>query len=139
MELDITELLAVADDEGPRIFEDLRDAAESASSQDRITWLTDKGQRIAAIVPVDVAEAHEAMIERVLSTPVTPKVRFPGARVCLSVNHNGNVGTIMGSVTDAMKAAGCEALDIRRFREAAFACANYDEFLKLVMKTVSVE
>jgi hypothetical protein len=34
----------------------LRDAIDLASDQDRMTWLTSGGKRVAAIVPVDVAE-----------------------------------------------------------------------------------
>jgi hypothetical protein len=36
--------------------EALADAIDLASDQDRITYLTVRGKRIAAIVPVDVAE-----------------------------------------------------------------------------------
>jgi len=117
------------------------DATEAAASQDRWTWIVDAdGKRVAAIVPVDVAEAHDAMVERVLATPVgKPKVRFPDVTVCLSVNHNGNTGTIMATVGEAMEAAGCDPLDIRNFREAVFACASYDAVLQLVIKTVNVE
>jgi hypothetical protein len=47
----------------------LRDAIGLASDQDQITWLTEGGRRIAAIVPAGVAERHEQDIEGVLSTP----------------------------------------------------------------------
>jgi hypothetical protein len=46
--------------------QDTESAVDAASSQDKITWLTEGGKRIAAIVPVDVAEAHEADIRLVL-------------------------------------------------------------------------
>jgi hypothetical protein len=36
----------------------LLDAIDLASDQNQGTWLLDHGRRIAAIVPVDVAEAH---------------------------------------------------------------------------------
>jgi hypothetical protein len=36
----------------------LEDAIDLASDQDQMTWLTDHGKRIAAIVPVDVAERY---------------------------------------------------------------------------------
>jgi hypothetical protein len=35
---------------------DIADAIDLASDQDQITWLTDHGKRVAAIVPVDVAD-----------------------------------------------------------------------------------
>ena len=38
--------------------EDILDAIDAASDQDTITWLTNAGKRIAAIVPVDVAEHY---------------------------------------------------------------------------------
>lgn len=121
--------------------EKLYDAIDAASGQDRITWLlNDEGRRVAAIVPVDVAEAHEAMLARVLSTPVgKPKVRFPDVTACLSVNHSGNAGAIMATVARAMKEAGCDQRDIRSFREAVFGCASYADVLQFVMKTVNVE
>jgi hypothetical protein len=38
----------------------MTDAIDAASDQNKITWLTgDSGRRIAAIVPVDVAEWHD--------------------------------------------------------------------------------
>jgi len=40
-------------------LEQLRDAIDNASDQDRVTWLTDHGRRVAAIVPADVAEHLE--------------------------------------------------------------------------------
>jgi hypothetical protein len=47
------------------------DAVEGAASQDQETWITDAdGRRVAAIVPVDVREYHDAMIAGVLGTPV---------------------------------------------------------------------
>lgn len=120
--------------------QDAEVAIEAAASQDQTIWLTDGGKRIAAIVPADVAEAHEAMIERVMHMPVgKPRVRFPQVTVCLSVNHSGNTGAIMASVTDAMKKAGVEERDIRNFREAVLGCASYEDVLKFVLHTVNVE
>lgn len=52
-------------------YDEVLDAVEAASSQDKITWLTDRGRRVAAIVPVDVAEHHENTIAAVLATPVS--------------------------------------------------------------------
>ena len=40
------------------------DAVDAAAAQDQITWLTEDGKRIAAIVPVDVAQAHEDAARR---------------------------------------------------------------------------
>jgi hypothetical protein len=52
------------------IADALYDAIDAASDQDTITWLTDGGKRVAAIVPVDVAEREEATIAAVLATPL---------------------------------------------------------------------
>jgi hypothetical protein len=65
-ELDLHELTA------DEYQEHISDAIDAASDQDKITWLTDGKKRIAAIVPVDVAEYHEQMIAGTLSTLVSP-------------------------------------------------------------------
>lgn len=39
--------------------QDILNAIDLASDQDKMTWLTADGKRVAAIVPVDVAEAAE--------------------------------------------------------------------------------
>jgi hypothetical protein len=39
-----------------RLLSGLQDAIDLASDQDQVTWLTDHGRRIAAIVPVSRAE-----------------------------------------------------------------------------------
>ncbi len=57
-------------DRREKLLENLEDAIDRASDQDGITWLTSRGKRIAAIVPVDVAEHHLADMREVLSTPV---------------------------------------------------------------------
>jgi hypothetical protein len=44
---------------------DLTDAIDLASDQNTISWVTAGGKRIAAIVPVDVAEYHDQMISAV--------------------------------------------------------------------------
>jgi hypothetical protein len=44
----------------------VQDAIDLASDQDGVTWLTDHGKRIAAIVPVDTAE-HGQIIREVPS------------------------------------------------------------------------
>jgi hypothetical protein len=63
-ELDLHEL--ITDEYQARVS----DAIDNASDQDKITWLTNGAKRIAAIVPVDVAEYHEQMIAVVLRTPL---------------------------------------------------------------------
>jgi hypothetical protein len=62
MDANELDLAAVLDSSGPIDAVGagmLRDAIDAASDQDRITWLTRDGRRIAAIVPVDVAQAAE--------------------------------------------------------------------------------
>jgi hypothetical protein len=117
----------------------LMNAVDAASSQDQITWLTENGKRVAAVVPVDVAEAHEAAIAEVLHTKIGSRVQFPDVTVNLSVNHSGNVGAIMATVTRAMRRAGLGERDCRNFREAVMGCESYDDVLQFVMKTVNVE
>jgi hypothetical protein len=137
MEIDITALLAVSDDESPDLT-GLLEAVEAASSQDQTAWLTDKGQRIAAIVPVDVAEYHDEMTRRVLTTPAGPRVKFPEVTVQLS-GGDGSTGVIMAKVADAMGAAGVDRRDIRSFREGILACESYEAVLALAQRTVNVE
>lgn len=60
--------LELSRQEAESLHDDLLDAVDLASDQDTITWLTDNGRRIAAIVPVDVAETHEAWMANVLAT-----------------------------------------------------------------------
>lgn len=67
----MTEELEIGLQEAENGWDEVPDAVEAASSQDRLTWLTDRGRRIAAIVPVDVAEHHESTIAAVLATPVS--------------------------------------------------------------------
>jgi hypothetical protein len=129
-------------DVGPveRDYAKLTDAIDAASSQDEITWLTENGKRVAAVVPVDVAEAHDAMIERVLSTPTgPPEVRYPDVTVHLSTGVNGNTGSLMAAVTDAMRSRGVCKRDIKEFRQAVFDCGSYDAVLQLIMTLVNVE
>lgn len=137
MELDITELLAVSDNESPDLGP-LMDAVEGASSQDRITWLTERGQRIAALVPVDVAEYHEEMINKVLSTKIGPRVQFPQVIVTLT-GHDGGTGTIIARTSEAMRAAGLDERTVRNFCEAVMGCASYNDVLAFVAHTVNVK
>ena len=54
--------------DGPVDATVLADAIDLASDQGEITWLTEKGKRVAAIVPVDVAE-HGDLAQRLREAP----------------------------------------------------------------------
>lgn len=57
----------------------LEDALVDASDQDQITYIMRSGRRVAAVVPVDVAEEHDRKIAEVLRTPVAAgPARFGG-------------------------------------------------------------
>lgn len=58
--------------------EAILDAIDLASDQDGTTYLTLKGQRVAAIVPVEVADSEHRRIEEVLHTPIAagPAARY---------------------------------------------------------------
>lgn len=43
----------------------LGDAIDAASNQDQVTWLTEDGKRIAAIVPAGVAERELRTVDEV--------------------------------------------------------------------------
>lgn len=64
-ELDITGWIG-----DPETAEKIQDAFDLASDHDQITWLTENGKRIAAIVPVETAGAAEQAISDMLRTPV---------------------------------------------------------------------
>ena len=72
IELDVSALVSgndVADWAGSvDPLDALMNAIEAASDQDQMTWLTENGKRVAAVVPVDVAEAHEQWMASVLAT-----------------------------------------------------------------------
>jgi hypothetical protein len=51
-----TDITALGEDQFQTVMED---AVGNASGQGRTTWLVRAGKRIAAVVPVDVANAHE--------------------------------------------------------------------------------
>lgn len=53
-------------DAGPEmsLLRSLQDAIDLASDQDRMTWLTDRGKRIAAVVPVEQAERGQITAEQ---------------------------------------------------------------------------
>jgi hypothetical protein len=60
-ELDVTPLMGTLDITQAWLVE-LGDAVDNASDQDRVTWLTDHGKRVAAIVPVDLAENWPGLV-----------------------------------------------------------------------------
>jgi hypothetical protein len=41
------------------VSEQVADAIDAAADQDQITWITEDGKKVAAIVPVEVAEYAE--------------------------------------------------------------------------------
>lgn len=85
--VDISPLLDADEFGKSRAKRELVDAIEAASDQGKITWLVDRnGKRIAAVVPVDVAEEHERQIEAVLATAAGPS-RVILAAQCLEVPH----------------------------------------------------
>lgn len=53
----------------------VNDAIDLASDQDQATWLTEGGKRIAAIVPVDVLEAHLNWLREVMTGEPLPEQR----------------------------------------------------------------
>jgi hypothetical protein len=75
-DVDITEF---ADQDTSQVI----NAIDAAASQNEITWLTEDGRRVAAVVPVDVAEAHEQWLANVLASSPTPE---PGSRVRVSAD-----------------------------------------------------
>lgn len=58
LELDIAKFLTDRSDEAYELSQVIG-AVDNASDQDKITWLTTDGKRIAAVVPVEVAEYYE--------------------------------------------------------------------------------
>lgn len=95
----------------------LVDAIDNASDQDRITWLTTAaGKRIAAIVPVDVAESHEQMIATVMRTPVgrivvLDELRGFGALhtgPCLLCGHGRRAHTHNGETPEPRPEVDCQ-------------------------------
>lgn len=139
-ELDIIALLAVPDDESPDLGP-LVDAIDNASDRDTATWLTDKGKRIAAIVPVDVAEHDERMIADVLATEFGPgePVRYPDVRVKRAGLREGNTAVLLEVVSGAMRGRAVSLRDLREFRQAVFDAGSYARALRLAEQTVSFE
>ena len=58
------ELSAVNEDQ---FWEQAHDAIDAASDQNQPTWLTLTGKPIAAIVPADILEQHDAWLREVLT------------------------------------------------------------------------
>jgi hypothetical protein len=53
----VNEVAVTDDDTEPVILETLRDAADLASDQDQVTFVTDgRGKRLFAVVPVEFAQ-----------------------------------------------------------------------------------
>lgn len=53
----VNEVTVTDDDTEPVILETLRDAADLASDQDQVTFVTDaRGKRLFAVVPVEFAQ-----------------------------------------------------------------------------------
>lgn len=63
-ELELSDSVMHYSEEGGGLADLLADAIDNASDQDRITWLTENGKRVAAVVPVDGPPA-----ERLLPDP----------------------------------------------------------------------
>jgi hypothetical protein len=83
-EIDVTALLAVSSASQPNLIDNLVDAIDAASDQDHKTYLTVDGKRIAAIVPVDVAEEDElttdAVVRAVSGVQIFNVTQRPGGR-----------------------------------------------------------
>ena len=47
------------------LLDQLADAIDRAADQDGVTWLTERGKRIAALVPVETAEYVEDQVKSI--------------------------------------------------------------------------
>jgi hypothetical protein len=63
-------------------------------------------------------------------------IKFPDIEVQLS-NSDGNVFSIIGTVSMALKRAGHKEA-AKEFSAAALKCRSYDEVLALCMRTVEI-
>jgi hypothetical protein len=126
---------------GDELAEEVCDAGEAASSRDRITWLTDNGQRIAAIVPVDVAEACEQVTAGRRAAEFGPgePVRYPDVRVSRAALREGNTAVLLEVVSGAMRGRAVSLRDLREFRQAVFDAGSYARALRLAERTVTFE
>jgi hypothetical protein len=131
--------LDVRNDE--ELAEEVQDAADLAGAQDRKTWLASSGKRIAAIVPVDVAEYHEQMVADVLATEFGPgePVRYPDVRVKRASLHDGDTAVLLSVTLGAMRARAVPLAELREFRQAIFDAGSYERALALAGQTVSFE
>ena len=130
------------DIDGDDFHQDAEAAIDLASDQDRLTWLTSQGKRVAAIVPVEVAEAHERMINDVLSAPAGRPVqasRYIDVKVKRSVLRDGDTSTLLNVVLGAMRARAVPLVLLREFRQAVFDAGSYAAALTLAEQTVSFE
>jgi hypothetical protein len=115
------------------------DAIDLASDQDKITWLTVGGKHIAAIVPVEVAEAHERMMAKVLAAQFGGEPLFPDVRVHSSILRDGDTATLLSVVLGALRARGVSLRDLREFRQAVFDAGGYTQALALAEQAVTFE
>lgn len=77
-------------------WDELQDAADLASDQDQLTWIVRGGRRIAAIVPVDVAEYHEQLVASAL--PVIQHHRQPHGETTELLIPRGHLALFPGQV-----------------------------------------
>jgi hypothetical protein len=69
-------------------------AIDLAGDQDGVTWITEGGQRIAAIVPVDAAMEHLDALDGVLrATGLLSRAGTPDPRQGLASGSAGRTGT----------------------------------------------
>lgn len=68
----------------------------------------------------------------------TIQPKFPHVVVKL-IGSDGNVFSILGATTGAMRLAGVDAEDIMALRNGIFDCESYQAALRLIMETVTVE
>lgn len=64
-------------------------------------------------------------------------VKFPDVHVQLS-GEDGNVFSIIGRVSQALRRAGCAPSEIETFQKQVQSSQSYDEALWVVMQWVSV-
>ena len=64
-------------------------------------------------------------------------VKFPDVHVQLS-GEDGNVFSIIGRVSQALRRAGCAPSEINAFQTQVQSSQSYDEALSVVMQWVSV-
>lgn len=112
-----------------------RDVIDAAADQDRITWLTEAGKRVAIIAPVEVGEFFEERMAVV--TGCKRKVQFPEVTVNLAGAPRSSVAVVI-AVTQAMTAAGRPRDDIRNICEAVMSCEGWQDTMEFLGHTVNV-